>query len=66
MMKAKNLYYNKLSETEMETTDLTTNSHSGYKRRELGNKYKEETILAIVLLGIKQLKIGKIIMNLFA
>lgn len=50
----------------METTGVTTNSHSGYKRREPGNKYKEETILVNVLLGVKQLRIGKIIMDLFA
>ena len=49
----------------METTGLTTNSRSGYKRREPGNKDKEETILVNVLLGIKHLKIGKIITDLF-
>lgn len=50
----------------METTGLTTNLDSGYKRREPGNKYKEERNLVNVLLGVKQLKIGKIIMDLFA
>lgn len=50
----------------MENTSLTTNSHSGYKRREPGSKYKEETILVNVLLGVKQLRIGKIIMDLSA